>query len=75
MKIHRPDCMKTPRQGSASIPFSLLLDLASALAASSVGSHQDPAGGYERRHRGHHRERPDFRGTALRVSSLPSMCD
>jgi hypothetical protein len=35
---------------------------------SSVGGHQDPAGGYERRHRGHHRERPDFRDTALRAS-------
>src|SRR5258708_40074794 len=35
---------------------------------SSVGGHHDPAGGYEEGHRGHHRERPDFRDTALRVT-------
>src|SRR5262245_31938810 len=48
MKIQRPDCMKTFRQGSVSIPLLALLDLVPVLAAVVRGGHQDPVGGHER---------------------------
>jgi hypothetical protein len=48
MQIQRPDCIRTPRLGSVSIPLSPLLDLAPVLAAVRWGGDQDlPAGGHE----------------------------
>jgi hypothetical protein len=73
MTIQRPNCMKTLRQGSVSIPLSSAArSCADPRPASRVSGYQDPAGGHEEGAVANHRERPVSRDTALRVSCLPA---
>jgi len=47
MKIQRPDCVKTRRQGSVSIPLLGCSILRWSSPSSCVGGWQDPTGGHE----------------------------
>src|SRR6266516_7792697 len=72
MKIHRPKCIKTPRQGSVSIPLPRLLDLAPALATVQCERPPRIPLSATRRAPRHHGERPDF-GT-LQCGSAAERC-